>query len=104
MPLDIRLLTINWAELYQMRPSFRSSSVICVNCGNGRLNSYRDSVGLVNRFVPSNPATPKNGFGSSSLQNATEPPLVGSQRSRSATGGVLNPAHRFCSSSVRLPT
>ena len=35
------------------------------NAGNGRDSSNRDSVGLENRFVPLNAATPKNGLGSS---------------------------------------
>ena len=48
------------------------------NAGNGRASSNRDSVGLVNRVVPSNPATPKNGLGSSWSQNARLPPSVGS--------------------------
>src|SRR5206468_1748612 len=100
----MRLLTRNCAELYQMRPSLRSSIVMPPNSGNGRLNSYRDNVGLVNREVPSNPGTWKNGFGSSSLQNETCPPFVGSHRSRSETGGSLKPPQRFCSWCVRLPT
>jgi MFS family permease len=36
-----------------------------VNAGNGRFSSNRDRVAFVNRVVPSKPATPKNGFGSS---------------------------------------
>src|SRR6266851_4719376 len=103
-PIAIRLFTTSCAELYQMRPSLRSNIVILVNSGNGRLNSYRDSVGLVNRAVPSKPGTWKNGLGSSSLQNATLPPFVGSHLSRSDTGGSLKPPHRFCSCRVRLPT
>src|SRR5206468_3662910 len=73
MPSDTRLFTVNCAELYQMRPSLRSSMVMPANSGNGRLSSYRDSVGLVKRVVPSKPGTWKNGFGSSSLQNAGFP-------------------------------
>src|SRR6267378_514889 len=88
-PPDIRLFTTSCAELYQMRPSFRSSIVIEPNCGNGRFNSYRDSVGLVKRAVPSKPGTWKNGFARSSLQNVGSPPMLGSQRLRSATGGSL---------------
>src|SRR6267378_1511372 len=100
----MRLFTTSCAELYQMRPSLRSNIVMLLNCGNGRLNSYRDSVGLVNRAVPSKPGTWKNGLGISSLQIATLPPLVGSHRSRSDVGGSLKPPQRFCSCTVRLPT
>ena len=36
---DIRLFTVVCNELYQMRPSLRSNSVIGPNCGYGRLSS-----------------------------------------------------------------
>ena len=39
------------------------SCVMPLNAGNGRFNSNRDNVALVNRVVPSKPGTLKNGFG-----------------------------------------
>ena len=53
-----------------MWPSLRSFIEKLVNALNGRVSSKRESVGLVNRLVPSKPGTPKNGFGSSWSQNA----------------------------------
>ena len=45
-----------------------------VNSGNGRASSNAESVGLVNRFVPSNPWTWKNGLGSCWSQSVRLPP------------------------------
>jgi hypothetical protein len=74
-----------------MRPSLRSVMFMQLpdcrtadpgaqpeNAGKGRFSSKRDSRWLVNRVVPSNPATPKKGLGSSSSQNERLPPCVGS--------------------------
>ena len=59
------------------------------NAGNGRFSSNRESVGFVNRFVPSKPATPKNGFGSSWSQKVRLPPSVTSHcRWNSADGSL----------------
>ena len=99
MPLDIRLFTMQLGRVVPDAP------VVPIELGDLReLREWPAQLVAGQRRAreprssPRIPATPKNGFGSSSLQNATEPPLVGSQRSRSATGGVLNPAQRFCSS------
>ena len=59
------------------------------NAGNGRLSSNRESVGFVKRVVPSNPATPKNGFGSGWSQNVRLPPWVTSHRAWNAADGSL---------------
>ena len=73
------------------------------NAGNGRDSSKRESVGLVNRVVPSNPGTRKNGLGSSWSQNDRLPPSVGSHRRWNSADGSLNPFHADCISLVRLP-
>ena len=59
------------------------------NAGNGRFSSKRESVGFVNRVVPSKPATPKNGFGSSSSQKLRLPPRVTSHCAWNAADGSL---------------
>ena len=63
--------------------------VMPVNAGNGRFSSNRESVWFVNRVVPSKPATPKNGFGSSSSQNERLPPRVTSHCAWNAADGSL---------------
>ena len=70
-PFIHRLFATNCIESYCMLPRFSWFLLNPVNAGNGRLNSNRARVGLVNRVVPSKPgAHAKNGFGTSSIAQA----------------------------------
>src|SRR5713226_9277349 len=98
MPLDQRLFATNCAESYFIVPKLFSVLVIPPKALFGLASSKRESVGFVNRVVPSNPATLKYGFGSRASQNARLPPSVTSHCLWNSAEGSLNPPQLPCMS------
>ena len=60
-----------------------------LNAGNGRASSNRERVGLVNRVVPSKPATLKYGLVTCWSQRLRLPPCVTSHCAWNAADGSL---------------
>jgi hypothetical protein len=88
-PFAQRLFATNCIESYVMLPRFCWFMLKLVNAGNGRASSNADSVGLVNRLVPSNPWTPKNGFVTCRSHSERLPPFVTSHCAWYAADGSL---------------
>ncbi|PYR71850.1 MAG: hypothetical protein DMF86_25085 [Acidobacteria bacterium] len=98
------MFATNWAESYHILPKLPSVMVMPPKAGYGLASSKRESVAFVKRVVPSNPATPKNGFGSSASQIDRLPPSEKSHCRWKSAEGSLRPPQLPWTSRLRLPT